>query len=424
MTEVFRGPGLPTVVVTRLDHAMSVAMTLVVRAGSRDDPPGQEGMAHLLEHMVFQGTRRRPSALAVVSGVDRFGGELNAHTDRECTTFHAHVPAQRAPEALQVLVELVSEPLLRREDLDKERGVVAEEISVYEDAPDDYVHDLLREAAWKGHPLAHSELGSLESIQGVRAKDLRGFLHTNYTKDRMVLSVAGAVDPTGLMEEVASRKWPGIAQAARADHRVPPRVDRGRVVTDYQETEETHVALGFPIGGIRDPDLPTLLLLEDLLGGSMTSRLFQTLRERWGLVYDVETELDLLSDTGLLTISTGVQPEQAARAMRLLAFELKALAEGRVTDRELEHAKGHYLGSMLLQLEHPVNLSEWQARYLSLAGQTANLDIRAARVRAVTREDLARVAEAVLSPDRVSMAIIGPHRDFGNLQRAFHNVFV
>lgn len=410
-------PGRPTLLVSPQPHASSVSVLLVVRAGSREDPPGREGMAHLLEHMVFQGTRRRPAPLEVVAALDRVGGELNAETDRECTTYSVQVPPEALELAVAGLADLVEAPLLRANDLAKERLVIEEEIAQYEDAPEDLVQELLRQAAWGTHPLAHCELGSQETVGAIQVRHLREFLQQRYRAERMVLSVAGRTTPEAVARAAGSVPWPGAA--SRSDGRPPaPHVPARQNLLDEQDTEETHIALAVPALPLGDPDVPALLLLNDLLGGSMTSRLFQEVREKRGLAYDIESELDLLSDTGLWSVSTGVRPERGAEALRVIGHTLGQLARGRIEQDELDHARGHFLGASMIYLEHHRNLAEWQARYLLLQGAVPDAETRRRALQAVTLEQARALAARLLTPQRLILSVVGPQTSIDPLRRA------
>ena len=408
-------PGLPTLVVSHLPQARSISLLLLVRVGSRDDPPGLEGMAHLLEHMLFQGTRRHPGAREVVTALDRVGGDLNAETDRECTGLAAQVPAGHLELAVASLADLVEAPLLRSRDLAKERQVVKEEIAVYEDSPEDFVHDLLRRAAWSSHPLSHTELGDEESVSRIHTVQLRSFLHRHYVVESMVLSVAGRTEARAVLDAARRVPWPRGSAVPRSQAPPGPQAE---ALLDEQDTEETHIALAVPALPLSHPKRSALLLLNDLLGGSMTSRLFQELREVRGLVYDIESELDLLSDCGLWTVSTSVRPERAAEALRLVGYELGRLARGQIRDDELEHIRGHHLGAVELYLESPLNLAEIQGRTWFLEGRLLDEEAQRQEVEAVTLEEMRSLAGRLLLPERVSLALVGPDHPIEAMGRA------
>lgn len=410
-----RRPGLPALVVTPIPGARSVGVVLVVRVGSRSDPEGMAGMAHLLEHMVFQGTRLRPDPMSIVAALDRVGGDLNAHTDRECTTFSAHVPVGHLRLAIEVIADLATGALLRASDLRKEREVVHDEIAVYEDSPEELVQDMLRADAWQGHPLAHTELGSVESLERITARDLRAFMRQHFGWDRMVLGVAGCTTQEEVLQAAAAVPWP---TGGPPQQQAPPGpVVRG-LRCEQQDTEEVHLALAVRSPPQQHPDLAPLLLANDLLGGSMVSRLFHELREARGLVYGVDSEIEALTDAGLWSVSTSVRPRHAAEALRAVGHELRRLAAGDVGPDDLEHARGHLIGSGELALEPPQHMADWQARTLCLQGRIPDIPQRRAKYEAVTLEGLHKACATYLDPSRCSLALVGPVGSSQAMERA------
>jgi len=388
---------------------------LVARVGSRCDPRGKEGMAHLLEHMVFQGTRRRPDPMSIVAAVDRVGGDLNAHTDRECTTFSAHVPAGNLRLAVEVLADLVCSPLLRGSDLRKEREVVHDEIAVYEDSPEELVEDLLRLQAWQRHPLAHTELGSAGSLEAITARDLKAFAARHLGWGRMALAVAGAATPEEVLAAAEAVSWP---EGGAVPAHTPPAAPSGGLICDRQETEEIHLALAVQAPRQRHPDLAPLLLANDLLGGSMVSRLFHELRERRGLVYGVDSEIDALTDSGLWTVATSVRPRHAGEALRAIGHELGRLAAGDLADADLQHARGHLIGAGELSLEAPLHMADWQARTLCLQGKVPDLAKRRRRYEAVSLAAVHGSCATYLSSANPVLALVGPVETPEALERA------
>ncbi|MBM4318444.1 MAG: insulinase family protein, partial [Deltaproteobacteria bacterium] len=331
--------------------------------------------------------------------------------------------------AVASLADLVESPLLRASDLLKERMVIAEEIAQYEDAPEDFVQELLRQAAWGEHPLAHCELGSLESVDAIQVRHLRSFCAQHYRLPQMVLAVGGQSNPELVARTAASISWPsggqGGGQEGGRTGRDGQRARRQPVpgpvrlcLLDEQDTEETHIALAVPALPLGHPEVPALMLLNDLLGGCMTSRLFQEVREKRGLAYDIESELDLLSDAGLWTVYTGVRPERAAQALRVIGRELGQVAQGKFTQDELDHARGHLLGASMLYLEHHRNLVEWQARHLLLQGAVPDIEARRRRLQEVSLAEARELAARLLDPQRLILTVVGPQTSIDPLRRA------
>ena len=384
----------------------SASVGVWVRYGSAHEGPGELGAAHLLEHMVFKGTGRR-TAKDIALVLERLGGSLDAYTSREHTSFQARVLDEHLEIALDVLADMVVDPTLRDEDLAVEREVVLEEISTVEDTPDDLVFELHTEALWPGHPYGHSILGTRDTVSGLSAAELGAIHRRAYHRGNLVLAAAGAVEHDTVVR-AAERLFAG-APGSGASH---PVSEPGPVSAGEERIErpgaQTHLVLGGRAVPHADPRRFTMILLSSALGGGMSSRLFQRVREELGLAYAVYTFQSFYRTGGSLGVYVGTRPEWADRAVEVIREELRRVAAEGLPATELEDAKGQVKGQMVLGLEsaggrvHRLALQE-------LTGEPQrSVDDLMARIDAVTTEDTAAVAAEFLDPERWLTVRLGP----------------
>jgi predicted Zn-dependent peptidase len=414
VTDRFERTELPSGLVV-LSEAMpgirSASLGVWVRAGSVHEAPAEMGVSHLLEHMVFKGTRRRgPRELALV--LERRGGSLDAYTTREHTSYQARVLDADVDTALDVLADLVMDPLLRAEDLELEREVVLEEIANVEDTPDDLVFDLHAELLWGDHPYGYSILGTRETVAALDSRDLRRVHARSYRPGNIVVAAAGHVDHDRFVAGVEE-----VFTAGRdtSDHTHPN--GRGRALPEAASTRtcidrgtaQTHLVWGRPTFGQSDPRRFALVLLSNAFGGGMSSRLFQRVREELGLAYSVFSYQSFYADAGVSGVYVGTRPEWADRAEAVINEELARLAAGGLTADELDDVKGQVKGQIVLSLESS------SARLHRLAGTELydepfrTMDEITELVEAVTLDDVAALAAEYFPPDRQSVLRLGPN---------------
>jgi predicted Zn-dependent peptidase len=411
------------VVVERVPHRRSVGLGLWVAVGSRHEGPGLQGAAHMIEHVAFKGTRRLRTALDIAVAIEQVGGDLNAETGKELTGYLAKVPREHWLRGLDVLWELATAPLLRQRDVTSERRVVLEELADALDTPSDHVHDLLAEALWPDHPLGRCELGTAESLAGLGQAQLRAFLRDRYTPGAMVLSVAGDLEASEVVDAAGerARRWatpaPGTIEPPGVEPVAAP-VAGPTVRLERRDTEETQLCLGLRTVARDHPDRAALEIVRLLLGEGMSSRLFQEVRERRGLAYTVTVDGLSFRDAGALEIYAGVAPRKARACLRTLLRELARLAEEPTPAREIADAVEKGLGYLALRLEDTEELSDWLARGVLLEGRVRRFEELALRLRAVVPDDVRRVARAYLTDDRLCLAVIGPHRSAAPFREA------
>ncbi len=389
----------------RLPHRASVALGVWLRAGSRDEPADHAGATHFLEHMLFKGTARR-NAYDISASLESLGGHLDAFTAREHVCYYGRALDEHLPQALDVLADVVGHSTLPAEELEREKEVVREEIFSYEDSPEEKVHDLLSEALWGTDPLGRPILGSEDSVNAFTRDALAGFYAGRYHPGNLVVAVSGSFDASWLEEAV------GLAFAQPAGDALTLATARGaeapRAIYGAKDVTQLHLALARPALAQDAPERYRLAVLATIVGGGMSSRLFQTLREQRGLAYSVYASTDSFRDTGMVSIALGVKPERGAEALEALANELaRFVAEG-PTDEELDSGKAQMRGSLLLGEESVSNhmyhlaLDELAyGRYIPLA---THLD----EVASVTRDQVMDLARRFFTPEGWTVAAVGP----------------
>jgi predicted Zn-dependent peptidase len=393
-----------TLVGERMESVRSVALGAWVRVGSRHERPGEEGISHFLEHVVFKGTAGR-SAYEIASSIESLGGHLDAFTGREVTCFNARVLEEHLDLAFDVLADLVLRPALDIEEIQKEKAVIVEEIHQYDDTPDDRIHDLFAEVVWRGHSLGKRILGTVASVNAFTREAVADYHARHYTGPQILLSVAGRFDwdhVAALAERHFAAAPPG---ALRLSTEPAPR--SRDVVHHVEDLAQQYLCIGAPGLPHEHPDRYTLVLLSTLLGGGMSSRLFQRVREQEGLAYSVYTYADSYNDAGIFCASMSVHPSQGRRAVRLTLDEFRRVADEGIPAAELRSAKAQLRGNILLGLESTTNQMTRLARAEIYAGRYVPVEELLEEVDRITEADVRRVAASMLAPERLSLVALG-----------------
>ncbi|MCF8071052.1 MAG: insulinase family protein [Desulfarculaceae bacterium] len=378
---------------------------LWMEVGSRDEEPAFGGISHFIEHMAFKGTAKR-DALAIARELDRMGGMANAFTSKEVTCFHARTLAELLPEIADLLTDIFLFPSYPAAELERERQVILQEISSVEDAPDELVHVLFGQDYWPGHPLGRPVLGSAESVGSVSRQDLVDYLAEAYVPSKLVVAAVGDLEHERLVDLLAP-SLSGLPMGQGRNHRQAPAGQPGLRV-HRRDSEQVHVALGAPGPSAKDPDRFAAALMNVILGGNMSSRLFQEVREKRGLAYSVFSYLSSYSDAGLLGVYLGVAPGRSPEALKVVKDEMARLAVEPVGEQELAHAKEHTKGSILLAAEHSDSRMSRLARSEFNFGRDVPLDEVVAKIEAVSVDDLTRAAAKCLDPALLAISVLGP----------------
>ncbi|MBI2913843.1 MAG: insulinase family protein [Chloroflexi bacterium] len=396
------------VVTTPLPTAQSVSVNVFVGAGSRGEEERTKGLAHFLEHMVFKGTPRRPTAIDVAEAIEGAGGVLNAYTAKELTCYWNHVPFDKLELAVDVLADMLRNSLLAPEEIDRERSVVQQEIKRTQDQPGAWVGELLGRAVFGDHPLGWSTAGTEETVAALQRQDFGDWMDTWYGARNVVVSVAGNTSHE-VVRELASRHFAdGRRRAAPAMPGINGRLPAQRVIADARPISQANLAMGLPALSRMDPDRYALMVLNSLLGRGMSSRLFKEVRERRGLAYSVGSSVSRHSDTGMLAVSAGVSPENVSEAVRVILAELAKLVQEPVGEEELTKSRDYTVGSFRLSLETPMALGQRAGEALLTTGEIEPIESVVGKLRSVTAEDLLRVARRVLVAQKIALAVVGP----------------
>lgn len=387
----------------------SVAVSLLVGVGSRYEDESEAGISHFVEHMVFKGGRRFPTARAVSEAIEGVGGVLNAATDREATVFWTRVPATALPLALSVLSDMVFHPAIDPEEVTKERQVVIEELRMYEDNPQEYAQIVFDEVMWPEHPLGRDVAGSEATVRGFTAEQCREHMARHVRPDSLVVSVAGAVDPEEVEQLVSAEleEWAAQSRPARPDAApaAPPSGPRLRVAR--RSVEQATVLVGGRSGSYLDPDRFASDMLNVVLGEGMSSRLFLELRERRGAVYDVHSFVSRLRDSGVMAVSLGCEPRRAAAAVRAALAELRRLSDELVGLEELHKAREYAKGRLQLSLESTSTLCEYAGQQLLLTGEILEPEEIVQRLEDVSANDIRQAARRLVDAG-MRAAVVGP----------------
>jgi len=381
----------------------SVAIGVWIGTGSRHETPEINGISHFLEHMFFKGTSTR-SAREIAESFDRIGGQVNAFTSKEYTCYYAKVLDEHANYALDVLADMFFHSTFDENELKKEKNVVYEEIKMYEDAPDDIVHDLLSKATYGNHSLGYPILGTEETLATFNGDSLRQYMHDYYTPDRVVISVAGNISDSFIKDV---EKWFGSYEAkGKATGLEKPEFYTEKL-TRKKETEQAHLCLGFKGLEIGHERIYDLIVLNNVLGGSMSSRLFQDVREDKGLAYSVYSYHSSYEDSGMLTIYGGTGANQLQQLSETIQETLATLKRDGITPKELENSKEQMKGSLMLSLESTNSKMSRNGKNELLLGKHKTLDEIINELNAVNLERVNGLARQLFTDD-YALALISP----------------
>ncbi|EKE44411.1 peptidase, M16 family [Oceaniovalibus guishaninsula JLT2003] len=399
------------IVTEHMPGLMSASVGVWVNAGGRHERVEQNGIAHFLEHMAFKGTTRR-SALQIAEAIEDVGGYINAYTSREMTAYYARVLSADVPLALDVIGDIVTDPAFDPGEIEVERGVILQEIGQANDTPDDIVFDWLQEVSYPDQPMGRSILGPSERVGAFGRDDLAGFVHERYGPAEMIVAAAGAVDHDAIVR--AAERIFGHLPPRPARH-VEPATFRGGERREVRALEQVHFALALEGPGYRDPDFHTAQVHASVLGGGMSSRLFQEAREKRGLCYSIFAQAGSYDDSGTLTIYAGTSAEQIGELAHLTVDELRRAAD-EMSDAEIARARAQMKAGLLMGLESPSSRAERLARLLSIWNRVPGLDETVARIEAVNGGDVRDYAARMAASGRAALALYGPVADAPRLE--------
>ncbi|MBI4460715.1 MAG: insulinase family protein [Acidobacteria bacterium] len=389
----------------RIPSVRSVAVGIWLATGSRQEKPERNGISHFIEHMVFKGTETR-TAEDIARSVDSIGGHLDAFTAKECVSFNTVVLDEHLGVAFDVLSDLVLHPLFNPEDIARERGVVMQEIKSEEDNPDYLLHELFSQRFWKGHALGKPILGTKKTVGSLDRNVIEEQFHLSYRPNNMVIAAAGNVGHAQLLELVKKR----FHHLKKQNPKLPdpaPLTHAHLTLRNKPSLEQVHLCLGVPSYPVQHERRYACYVLNTLLGGGMSSRLFQNIREKQGLAYSVFSDLTPYRDTGCLFVYAGTSPSSASRVVESIMQEFRDLKENLVGAEELRRAKDHLKGSIMLGLESTGSRMSNLARQELYFGKFFTLNEMLARIEAVTAEEIAEITREFFRSDRISLTVLG-----------------
>jgi predicted Zn-dependent peptidase len=403
MIQTRRCPNGVRIVTEPMPHVRSVAIGIWIKTGARNESAGEAGMAHFIEHMLFKGTARR-TAKDIAEAIDRTGGDINAYTAMEETCFYVNVLAEDAPGAIDVLADMFFNSVFDEQEMRKEKSVILEEIAMVADTPDDDVHEQLQAAMYPGHAMGRPILGTPETVSAFTREETLSFMKREYRPERVVISVAGCVDDEliGRLEQ-SFGTFSGGAETPISVKR--PEFTPG-AIRKRKDTEQAHLCLGYPGLDVNDSDIYGMIILNALFGGSMSSRLFQRIREEKGLAYSVYSYHSSHTDSGSVTIYAGTSPSRLEETRTVIRNEVSRLLRDGVSDSEIEGAVSQMKGSLLLGLESPDSRMSRNAKNELFTGEHKDIDKVMDEFRRVDGKKIRRIAERIFSGQPAESIII------------------
>ncbi len=397
------------VVMERMPALKSVAMSVWENVGTRDEGPQQKGLAHFLEHMMFKGTRRR-SATQISHEIDSLGGEMNAFTTHETTTLYIKVLDQQIGQAIDLLADVFCHSRFDRKEIEREKQVVLEEIRAVRDDPEDFVQELHAKQVLRGHPLGRSILGDQATIKRIQRRDVLQYLDQHYRPEKTVIAVAGnfEVEEVAALVNAAFGKWsPAGSEENGVQRQKPPHV-RGGVLVHQKRLEQVHVCIGFKGLPLSHPSRYAAYTLNALLGGGMSSRLFQEIREKRGLAYTIYSQLSSFSDGGVLTIYAASSAKEAPSVVEVVCREIKKIQKRGPVPQELERTKNQLKGTLMLGLEGTYGRMNKLAKDELAQGRYVSLQELVSEIDRVSVQDIQAICQKLLDFDSMSVTALGP----------------
>ena len=416
MSETYCKSVLPNgirLITERMPHVRSVAVGVWVETGSRHESENRGGMSHLIEHLVFKGTATR-TAEDIARTMDSVGGQMDAFTTKEHTCFYVQVLDEHLPLAVSLLTDILRHPLFNADELEREKSVVLQEIKMVEDTPDDVIHDLFAAQVWQGHPLGRPILGTREAVTGFGREAIFGHFTEEYVPPRIIIAVAGNLVHNEVLELFGSG-FNGFARGALPHQDARPALTPSVNIV-HKSLEQVHVVMGFPGLPHAARERYALFLLNDVIGGSMSSRLFQEIRERQGLVYSIHSGAQAFLDTGVLYLYAATDAGNFSKVLKSILKEIRELKKSGITEEELKRAKDHLKGSLMLSLESTSSRMNRLAKQEMHLGSFLTMDAMLAAIQNVRHEEVQALVSELLDEDQLALTTLGP-LDRRNLPR-------
>ena len=387
-----------------MPHLRSVSLGVWIKCGSRFEDPRLSGISHFLEHLLFKGTATR-STEEIAIAIDAVGGQLNAFTEKEYIGFYARVLDEHLPMAFDLLADIVLNPAFPAGEIERERNVIFEEISMIEDSPQELIHDLYMERCWKGHPLGRPIAGTKKTVAAISRTDVKKFFKKHFTADNIIVSAAGNIEHRKI-QRLAEKYFGDLETGRRTTAREQPVFSPGRSVRRKAHLEQTHICLGTTAPPMSSRERYCAHLLNGILGGGISSRLFQNIREKRGLAYSIYSMLAAYSDAGTLTVYAGTAHETAAEVVELTLKELRKMRQEQVSGEELKRAKGCIKGAITLGLESSSSRMTNLAQQMIYHGRLHDIEETLSEVDRVTEREICELADRILDPSHFVLTVL------------------
>lgn len=409
------------VIMERIEYVDSVTIGILIDNGSVNEDIELNGVSHFIEHMLFKGTKKR-TPKEIAETIDDIGGQINAFTGKEQTCYYAKVLNNHLSIAIDVLADMLNDSLFLKEDIEKEKNVIIEEINMYEDSPDDLVFELLNEIMFKGTSLEFPILGTEKSIAGLNRENILDYFQRNYNADDIVISIAGKFDPefvmTTLNTHLGSFRNEISTKRNKVDH-----VYKNKIKGINKKIEQLNICLGLEGVHSKSDDIHPILVLNNIFGGSMSSRLFQNIREERGLVYSIDSHLSTFDDTGTFSIYAGLNQEYLFDVLKLVNDEIDSIKKNIITEKELVKSKEQLKGNYILGMEGTFNRMFENARSISLLGRIETPQEVLGKIDNVTMEDIERVVNIVFNKDTLNFAYVGNIKNVESTEEKIKKIF-
>jgi len=395
-----------------LPNLESVTITVWTKVGSRNESKKVGGISHFLEHMVFKGSKKRPSAKEIAEAVDAIGGEFNAATSKQWTNFYIKARVEVLEKAFDVLSDMVLAPLLKKEDIEREKGVIIEEMAMYEDTPMMKIGDVFEQLIFKGSPLGCDIIGTKESVKNITRNDFERYRKTHYYSENMLITVAGGIKEDKVLN-LAKKYFGGLKKGEKKERQEFKSIQKGAQIKLHpKKKEQAHFILGFLGNPMDSKDRFVESVLAGLLGQGMSSRLFSEVREKRGLAYSIRTYLDRYVDTGYIGTYAGVDVKRVDEAIKVTLDQHYGLASGvyKLSETELTKAKEYIKGHLALSLEDTKNVNSFFGVKELILGKTETPEEVFVGIDKITKSDLVKLAKKLFVPERLNLAIIGPYK--------------
>lgn len=415
--------GLRVVLVPK-DSSPATTVLVLVEAGSKYETKKINGLSHFLEHMVFKGTTKRPTALDISKELDGLGAEYNAFTSQEYTGYFAKVANEHSEKALDIISDMYVNPLFDTKEIEKEKGVVIEELNMYEDTPQRKVSDLFMDLLYGDQPAGWDIGGTKETVRGLTREEILDYRGKHYVSESTLIVVAGNLEKLGSEKQILSKiekYFTGISTNKKeGKEKTAESQKKPEILVRFKESDQTHLILGVRAFDLFDKRKYALDILADVLGGGMSSRLFQKVREELGAAYYVRAGADLFTDHGFLAVAVGAEHSKLEMVIKAILEELKKVADGDFSEKDLQHGKDHMLGRLMLGLETSDALALFYGGQEILEKELKTPDEAAKKISAVTRREVIAIAKEIFRNEKLNLALIGPYKEKTPFEKILH----